>query len=189
MLALKTAAQMYNYCIKNNLGTGLSKTWALKHFQLLIDNLKPGENVYCVFIGLHNYHSITRHEKNYAYAVTDKRIIMAQQKVLGVNVKSVSIENVNDITLSNSGIGGVGLGTVCIDTYKEKITVGINTTFAPNVFHCVHDALEEIKGSTFSHGASGGNMTGQLKELKALLDAGIITHSEFAAKKKKILGI
>jgi hypothetical protein len=195
MLALQTAEEMYKYCKDNKLGTGSSKGWAIKHFQLLVDNLKDGEQVYCVFIGLHNYKSLSKHDNNYAYALTNKRIIMAQHKLLGANVQSVNIENINDITLSKTGIAGVGIGTVCIDTFKETFNVGVNVAEASNIYNCVHDALEEIKGSTF--GGSGTSSTvastkspvEQVKELKELLDMGIISQAEFDMKKKQLLGL
>jgi hypothetical protein len=193
MLALQTAEEMYKYCTDNKLGTGTTKGWSIKHFQLLIDNLKDGEQIYCVFIGLHNYKGGTKHDGNYAYALTNKRIIMAQHKLLGANIQSVSIENINDITLSKSGIAGIGIGTVCIDTFKETFNVGTNVSFASNIYNCVHDALEEIKGSTFggagTTAASAKSPVEQVKELKELLDMGIISQEEFDMKKKQLLGL
>lgn len=139
MLNLRTAEEMYRYCKDNNLGTGASKGWAIRHFQLLIDNLKSEEEIYCVFIGLHNYKSVNKHDKNYAYALTNKRIIMAQHKLFGAYVQSVNIENINDITLSKSGIGVFGIGTVCIDTFKEIFNVGVNISYASNIYECIHE--------------------------------------------------
>ena len=195
MLALQTAEQMYKYCADNKLGTGATKGWAIKHFQLLVDNLKAGEQIYCVFIGLHNYKSMSKHDNNYAYALTNKRIIMAQHKLLGANVQSVNLENINDITLSKTGIAGMGIGTICIDTLKETFNVGVNVSFASNIYNCVHDALDEIKGTTFggagtaSAVASAKSPVEQVKELKELLDMGIISQAEFDMKKNQLLGL
>lgn len=205
MIALRSAEQMYDYCKSNNLGSGTTKGWAIKHFQLLIDNLSSGEEIYSVFIGLHNYISISKHDGNYAYAVTNKRIIMAQHKMFGASVQSVNIDNINDITLSKSGIGGIGIGTVCIDTFKEKFNVGVNVTFAQNVYTKVHEALDEIKGSVFNRNAMPASApvsptpvatvqtekspVEQIKEYKELLDMGIITQEEFDFKKKQLLGL
>ena len=51
MIALKTPEEMYQYCIDNELGTGMGcgKGGAIKRFNLLIQNLKDDENVYCAF--------------------------------------------------------------------------------------------------------------------------------------------
>lgn len=145
MLALQTAEQMYQYCLEHHLGTGTTRGWAIKHFQLLRENLIPGEEIYCVFIGLHNYVSMTNHDNNFAYAVTNKRILMAQHKLFGAIVKSVRLDSINDITMSRSGIAGIGIGVVCIDSYKEPFKVGVNVDFAPNIYNCVHAALDEIR--------------------------------------------
>jgi len=165
MLALQTAEEMYKYCADNKLGTGTTKGWAIKHFQLLMDNLKAGEQIYCVFIGLHNYKSMSKHDNNYDYALTNKRIIMAQHKLLGANVQSVNLENINDITLSKTGIAGMGIGTVCIDTLKETFNVGVNVSFASNIYNCVHDALDEIKGTTFGGDVSGAYSLSRINDL------------------------
>lgn len=197
MLNLKTAEEMHQYCVDNNLGTGTGKGWAIKHFDLLIQNLKPGEEIYCVFIGLHNYKSMTKHDGNFAYAMTNKRCIMAQHKIFGATVQSVNIENINDITMSKTGFAsvGMGLGTVCIDTYKETFNVGVNISFAPNIYNCVHEAWDMARAninSSSNETASISNVKSpveQIKELKELLDMGIITQEEFDTKKKSLLGL
>ncbi len=192
MLNLKSAEDMYQYCVDNNLGTGTTRGWAIKHFQLLLDNLKPGENIHCVFIGLHNYVSISKHDGNFAYAMTDKRIIMAQHKLLGANIQSINIENINDITMSKKGIGSMGLGIVCIDTYKEAFNVGVNVTSASSIYECVHEVWDIIRAQ------NSGNQNAtviqnvkspaeQIKEYKELLDMGVLTQEEFDAKKKELL--
>lgn len=197
MLDLRTAEEMYDYCKNNNLGIGNSKGWAIKHFQLLIDNLKPDEVIHCVFIGLHNYKSLSKHDNNYAYAMTDKRIIMAQHKMFGANVQSVNIENINDITLSKTGIGGLGIGTVCIDTFKETFNVGVNVSFASNIYDKAHEVWDEIRAkkdaannvAPAAAAAPAKSPVEQIKEYKELLDMGIISQEEFDAKKKQLLGL
>ena len=186
---------MYQYCIDNKLGSGTTKAWAIKHFKLLIDNLKDNELIYCVFIGLHNCKSMSKHDGNFAYALTNKRIIMAQHKLFGANIQSVNIENINDISLIKSGIGSIGIGTVCIDTFKETFNVGVNIVHATNIYNCIHDALEEIKGNIFGSfkstesSVSSQNPIEQLKSLKELVDLGILTQEEFNTKKKQLLDL
>ena len=195
MLNLKTAEEMYQYCKDNDLGTGTSKGWAIKHFQLLVDNLKPEEKIYCVFIGLHNYKSMTKHDNNYAYALTDKRVIMAQHKLLGANIQSVNIENVNDITLSKSGIAGMGIGTVCIDTFKETFNVGVNVSFASNIYKRAHEVWDMVRTQKENNQGTRTIVQNtkspaeQIKEYKELLDIGILTQEEFDAKKRELLGL
>lgn len=193
MLDLKTPEEMYQYCVDNKLGTGTSKGWAIKHFKLLADNLKEGETIHCVFIGLHNYVSMTKHDQNYAYAMTDKRIIMAQHKLLGANIQSISLDNINDISLSKAGILGVGIATVCIDTFKETFNVGVNITNGDNIYRCVHDAWDMVRekkanqSAPVAHTQQSKSPVEQIKEYKELLDMGAITQEEFDAKKKELL--
>ena len=55
---MKTAEEMYEYCLDHGLGKGFSRGQALKHFALLENNLQPREQPKLCFIGLHNYVSM-----------------------------------------------------------------------------------------------------------------------------------
>lgn len=185
---LKTAEEMYEYCLDHGLGKGFSRSQALKHFKLLENALQPGEQPKVCFIGLHNYVSMTKHDNNFAYAVTNKRIVMAQKRVIGESVQSVSLDNVNDITFQS----GLAFGVVHIDTIKEDFNVALDKAAAKNIFEAVHDAVMYAKNSAAaqpeqaSGPASGAD---EILKYKSLLDAGIITQEEFDAKKKQILGL
>ncbi len=50
------------------------------------------------FIGLHNYKSASKHDNNFAYAITNKRLIHAQQQALGEVVQSINLDIINDVT-------------------------------------------------------------------------------------------
>lgn len=63
---------MYQYCIDNNCGQGMNLNWGIKHFTLIQNSLQSDEEVLMCFIGLHNYISMTKHDNNFAYAVTNK---------------------------------------------------------------------------------------------------------------------
>ena len=176
MIALKTPEEMYQYCIDNELGTGMGcgKGGAIKRFNLLIQNLKDDENVYCVFIGLHNYKKQTKsNEGNYAYALTNKRCIMVQHKLFGVSVQAVDVESITNISFVKTGIYGInGIGMICIDTWDNirvsKSNVNNNRITISND---VKSPVEEIK------------------EYKELLDMGIISKEEFEKKKKELLNL
>lgn len=194
---LRTAEEMYKYCIDNHLGVGFSKSWSIKHFQLIVNNLQIGESVYCVFIGLHNYTGYSKHNNYYAYAITNRRIIMGQQRVFGAYVQSINIENINDITMKKSGVLGLGLGIICIDSYKETFNVGVNNNFVHNYYKRINEAWNTAQYSrsnlTSSHKldkeSAERSSVLQLKDMKELLDMGIISQAEFEKKKKDILGL
>lgn len=188
--SIAEATSLYRYCIDNKLGSGFNETWGVKHFRIILDNLMDGEHIIFPFIGMHNYRSVTQHDGYFAYAVTNKRILMAQQKLIGQIFQSVSWQNVNDVTLDT----GMVFGTLTIDTYKERFNVCIDKDSTRTISTRIHEVFEEVKhpDTQQPRQAVPGHETqslAYLKELKALLDDGIITEQEFAAKKKQILGL
>lgn len=183
-----TAKGLYAYCKNNSYGSGFNEASGVQHFQLLINNLMDGETILFPFIGLHNYSSVSKHDGNFAYAVTNKRIIMGQKKVFGENFQSINWNNVNDITFTS----GMAMGVITIDTIKEKFNVALDKISAQRVNRRIHEVFEQVK-----HPASGTEKSGnevenpyeQLKKLKELLDMGVITQEDFDAKKKILLGL
>lgn len=134
---MRTAEEMYDYCIENGYGHGFNKHNSLKHFAVLKANLKPDEEVLFPFIGLHNYQSISKHDNNFAYAVTDRRFLMAQKKVIGQNVQSVRLDYFNDITFST----GIAMGIITIDTIKEQFNIAVNKQDGRNIYDALNDLL------------------------------------------------
>lgn len=51
-LPLRTPEEMYDYCVKNDCRWGMTRIWATKHFELIVNSLNPDEKVCAVFIGL-----------------------------------------------------------------------------------------------------------------------------------------
>ena len=188
---MKKAADMYQYCLKNNFGQGMTANWALKHFQLVENPLASDEDVIMCFICLHNFQSISKHDNNYAYAITNKRIIMAQKKIIGENLQSVAINNLNDITLTTSLVFGI----ITIDTMKERFNVGVNKQVARNINKVIHDVLLNLQATrttpqTIMQNASQFNTKDKLQQLKELGDLkanGVITDAEFQYMKQDII--
>ena len=179
---MKTAEEMVKFCDENNLGKGMTKKWELKHFQLIEKNLDEDEKVILPFMGLKNYISATKHDSYYAFAITNKRIIMAQQKMLGQDIKSVSLNNINDITLSNGPISG----TVYFDTYKEQFNVNSNSDVATNIYNNARRLLMNNKIDNTLEKKDTDKYE-RLRKLKSLYDDEIITKEEFEKEKDKIL--
>lgn len=73
---MRTANEMYQFCLDNGYGQGFNTRNSIKHFGIIEKNLGNDENVLFAFIGLHNYVSISKHDNNFAYAVTNKRRAM-----------------------------------------------------------------------------------------------------------------
>ena len=134
---MKTANEMYEYCLENEFGRGFNRKWGEKHFGVIERNLLPDEEVLMAFIGIHNYQSMTKHDGNYAYAITDKRVLMAQKKLIGENLTIVLLENLNDVSIST----GVLAGTITFDTLKETFNVMVDKKQTNNIMTKIHEVV------------------------------------------------
>lgn len=187
---MRTAEEMVQYCDDNNTGAGFNAKWRLKHFQLVENQLKSDEEVLVAFIGVKNFVDIAHHEENWAYAVTNKRIIMGQKGLIGEKVDVISLRDLNDISFRK----GLVFGVLIIDTIKEEFNVGLRKDFATNIHELVTNALMDLKEEMHQSSqpvqqAKADDPYEEIKKLKELLDMGIITEEEFDLKKKNILGI
>lgn len=192
-MALQTASEMYHYAVDNGFGSGWNEKWGIKHFSIIAEHLLPGEEVYMTFIGLHNYQSMTKHDSNFAYAITNKRIIMAQkQTIAGEKLQTVYLDNVNDITFSS----GLALGVMTIDTIKETFNVGLDKKSAKAInakavelLHSLKDNKSEAAPAADAPAQQAVSAADEILKFKQLLDAGVITQEEFNAKKAQLLGL
>ena len=179
---MKTAKEMFDFCIKNKFGKSNTDSWTLKHFGVVEKQLSPGENVILCFMGLHNYVSLTKHDNNFAYAITDRRIIIAQKHMVGEVTQTILLDNVNDITYKK----GITFGVITVDSMKERFNVALENTNSDKLYSLIHELIFKLK-STKSSSTSGDYK--ELEDLKKLLDKGIITQREFELRKKQVLNL
>lgn len=120
---LKTADKMYQYSCDNGFGTGFGKSWGLKNFTLLQRKMEPGETAFITFVGLHRFHSMSAHQRNFAYAITDQRIIMGQVRFFGrIRFESVPLNAVMNISFDNDK----DIGVMKILLPEDAITIGMS---------------------------------------------------------------
>lgn len=182
---MKTADEMYDYSVKNGFGKGMLG-WGQKSFRVIEQQLLPDEEAIICFIGLHDYVSAAKHGGNFAYALTNKRLILGQKKVLGENVQIIDLNNVNDITKTT----GMLSGNIIFDTYKERFTVNFPDVTANKLYPVLQKYLTEFKNpKTIQPKQDSNNSIDELRKYKGLLDDNIITQEEFDAKKRQILGL
>lgn len=181
---MRTAKEMYDYCTEKKFGSGFNKTWGLKHFGVVESNLTSDENVLMCFIGLHNYVSVTQHESNFAYAITNKRVIFGQKKIIGENSKTVYLDQLNDITFKS----GLMFGIITIDTIKEKFNVALDKNQAKNINDAIQEVLYSVKNNA-NKGIEKNDVAEEIRKFKKLLDDGILSQEEFDAKKKQLLSL
>lgn len=190
-VSLRTAEEMAQWCEDNNTGSGFSKRNRLKHFKVVEENLHDNETVKGCFCGIHNYKSMGDHDYNHAYAITDKRIIAGQKKVIGDQVMIVSRKHLNDIKMST----GLMFGLIAFDTIKEKFNVQVDKKETKAIHKLlVHELFEDSEPSNVNINVSGNeepkaskSAIEQLKEYKELLDLDIISREEFDKKKAELL--
>jgi len=95
-------------------------SWRLKaHSKVVEKHLNPEEEVQFVFCAQKNHSSLDLFS-TYVIAVTNKRLILAQKRVLfGYIFLSVTPDMFNDLRISS----GIIWGKVHIDTVKEVVTL------------------------------------------------------------------
>lgn len=179
---MKTAEEMATFCDENGTGSGMTRKWRLKHFQVVAAQLYDNEQVIGCFTGMHNYTGSGDHAGYYGYAITNQRIIAGQKKMIGENVSIVSLKNINDVQKNT----GIMLGTINIDTIKEVIRVGIDKYSVNNVHTLLTNNLFNEEPVVISQPVEKSPIS-LLKEYKELLDLDIITIDEFNRKKAEIL--
>lgn len=183
---LLTADDFSNYVIENKTGNESFPGWMKKHFKVVEQNLVNNEYGLVSFMLM-----IGDSSKRIAGVLTNKRLIIAQDKLIGNQIITVSINNINDIYMKKGLIDG----TLIIDSFKETLTfVGLKR-LVENTNSALNNALNEIKNNLINNNTIQTNNTAQhsddkydkLSKLKKLLDENIINQKEFNEEKEKIL--
>lgn len=180
---MRTAEELYQYCEDNKLTDGQSRKWGLKHFGVVAAQLEPDEDVRMAFVGLHNQDGM-KNDGNFAYAVTNKRILLGQKKLAGQDLATVMLPQITDVSTST----GMLLGTVTIHFVGGIINIGMSKPTAQAVSDKLHALLAELQGGG-EKTAPASSAADEIKKFKELLDMGAITQEEFDAKKKQLLGL
>lgn len=186
---LLTAKGMYSYAKENGFGTGFTKGLGEKHFAVLEKNLLKDEIPVMTFIGLHNYTGGTNHDGNFAYALTNKRLIIGQWKLIGENFQSIKIQNINDVTFTS----GILFGVLTIDSLKETLNVALDKISAQRINEAFHEEFDKFSRTkneaNIANNQNTNSVADEIRKYKQLLDEEIITEEEFQSLKKKLLGI
>lgn len=191
------AQQLLDHMLSNNLGfIGDSQKMALNSCSLLLGQLKPDEEIKFAFIA--SVKPEKAEEINGAiWVITNRRLLVAKRKLLGDFTQSISLKNINDVTLNNTGIGRFGLAKITIDTIRENITASTNVRYGTTIHSGLQEVIEREKLAFTETQTSSSAATHiiekspaeQILEFKNLLDLGIISSEEFEAKKNQLLGI
>lgn len=181
---MKTGQEMYEYSTRNGFGKGMMG-FGQKSFDVVAKNLMPDEDALICFIGIH-YPSSNKNQGNFAYAITNKRLILGQKKVIGETVQFINLDNINDITLSTNAF----YGYITFDTFKECFKVCFADIEAKKLYPVLNRHFANFKNkSQQTNSVPQNDAASEIMKFKQLLDAGIITQEEFDAKKKQLLGL
>ena len=180
---MRTAAEMYEYCTKNYLNISLATAKNQKQFRVIEENLAENEDVMVAFIGLHNFASFLSHNDEHGYAVTDKNLLISKSRVFGNFFMSVPIKDLVKIDTAEGKVFDV------INFYTNKasrISVGVEKKMIDNIMKKLREVLPSFM---FEDGApsDASSIADELRELKDLLDDGILSPDEFEEQKRKIL--
>ncbi|MCQ2492265.1 MAG: SHOCT domain-containing protein [Lachnospiraceae bacterium] len=200
-MAIRTAQAMYDYASEHHFAFGYSFKMAKKHFAIIEKNLEPDEECLMTFIGMDNYRGRRTQADYTAFALTNKRFIISQKKRFTDHFVSVYWYHLNRIYREEDAL----LDVLVLDSVPGVFRIGLRkdrceeiVDMANEIFktHATHLQATPaapaspviIKEVVKEEPAAKSNVE-QILEYKKLLDDGILTEEEFAAIKKKILGI
>lgn len=151
---LKTAEEMYQYSCDNGFGQGFGRSWGLRNFRIVEERLEPGETAFLTFVGLHRFHSMSAHQRNFAYAVTDRRILMGQSRSFWrTRFESVSLNAIQNLSFDS----GETIGVMKIMLDRNAITVGMGAESAGALSARLTELLPLIQ--ELARGLEGENPT------------------------------
>ena len=121
---LKTAAEMYQYSCDNGFGKGFGKNWGLKNFLLIQKRMDRDEAAFLTFVGLHRFRSMSTHQRNFAYAITNKRIIMGQVRSFWrIRFESIPLNAIYNLSFDSDS----SIGVMKIMLENDAITIGMSS--------------------------------------------------------------
>ena len=191
---MRTAKEMCDFCLEHGYNFSDSADKMLRHFEIVERNLAANEEVLLAFIS----NGVKDRTNQYvlggamAVALTSQKLIYAQRRaVMGDFVKTVSYDNIKDIS-SNADCLSV---EIMIDSLKECMKFSVDLTGVDGIRNKALELIEQhrsrknttqkvVPQSVLQVGAAD-----EVKKFKELLDLGVISQEEFDAKKKQLLGL
>ncbi len=183
---MKTAEEMYRYCLENRFAGGINRMYGIKNFSIIEKELHKDEEVLMTFTGIHDYRPLKNYDGGFTYALTDRRIIMSHKNLVGKIVEQLKYEDLSDITFKM----GIIYGVITIEAFKEKLKIAVSKSEANNIFNRMNKTILDIKNKKNSDNSLTENekiVAVKLKGLKELLDMKVLSEDEFEKQKSEIL--
>ena len=120
---LRTAEEMYAYSRDHKFGTGFGRNWGIQNFRLIEKKLEKDESAFLTFVGLHEFRSMSCHQRNFAYAITDRRILMGQVRTFGrIRFHSAPLNEIQNISFDNEN----SIGVMKVMLSNSAVTIGVS---------------------------------------------------------------
>lgn len=157
-----------------------------KQLKFAKEHLEPGEKVIEGVFGAYETKSLgTDTVKNGIFLATDKRLFFYGKRTFGFDSESFPYSNISSIEFGKKAMGH----TLSFYASGNKVTMKwINAGDVASFVNYVKTKMDE-KNSRKINTTVKNSAVEQVKEMKELLDMGIITLDEFEFKKKELLGL
>lgn len=118
---------------------------------------------------------------------TNERVLIINKNMLiGGDVDSIPLEKINAVTVKQHfATGDLSITNGADTTTLTKIDLQALPTLAGRI----RSSLKKAKSGETLGTKDSSNLIEELRQLKELVDEGVITEEEFTAKKKKVLNI
>ena len=181
---MKTAREMYQYCLQNKYYQNWEKNIALKNLSVIEENLQPNEDVLMCFLG-------TREPLfgKCAFAITNKHIIWGQKKLFSTSHGEKQFSSITNITSESHAIHTWISFCTFSDTVGAALICSVKNDTAKSIYEKCKSIFEQAKNNISQSINTISNISNadEILKYKNLLDIGAITKEEFEAKKKQLI--
>lgn len=157
-----------------------------KQLKFAQEHLEPGEKVVEGVFGVYETKSLGNDTiKNGVFLATDKRLFFYGKRTFGFDSESFPYSNISSIEFGKKAMGH----TLSFYASGNKVTMKwINSGDIASLVDYVKYKMNE-KNDRKIDVPTKNSAVEQVKEMKELLDMGIISLDEFEVKKKELLGL
>lgn len=183
---MKTAEEMYKYCLENRFGGSLNRMYALKSFSLIEKELQKDEEVLMTFSGIHDYKPLRNYNGGFTYALTDRRLIMSYKSLVVKMLEQLKYEDLSNITFKM----GIIYGVITVEAFKEHLKIAVSKSEANNIFNKINKIIGDAKSKNDDKYELTENekiVAVKLKGLQELLDMKVLSEEEFQKQRKELL--
>lgn len=158
---LKTPGEMYAFCCKHGYGSGFGRHWGQKNFTWIAKHLQQNEQVFFTFVGLHRFHSMSAHQRNFVYAITNHRILMGQVRIFGLTrFESITLDQLQNISINYEN----SIGVMSLILNKEVISIGMAPETAQKLGQGLMELLPVIQELAHQMAGDEAGADGELPE-------------------------